>query len=287
MKSNYNGAKPKLFVLTTCLLGLTSLHCASTRKLPTLTKQPDCATSIEGYYEYRNHWSGKKPALIIRKDYEFDILFGQVISQTDKGVTFDPDREGVFYDPKPEFFPFTLLEAFIDQNGRVIAGAIPAKLSKAISLEVHLKAKNVSETKPYKLLLKPNESFGYCIPSGVYHVSAIRFVDKEGNVDIGVNYPILEIQIEKGRSNYIGHLLLGHSPIAVRDSVLIPFKIGSRPRGAMAAGILGGAIGGALHAASLAAKGVVGEHKLYLGAVTNHSARGKSPTKYSLIRRLQ
>lgn len=86
--------------------------------------------------------------MILRQDYEYKIIAGRVVSQTENGVTFDPEREGAF--------------------------------------------------------------------------------------------------IEKGRSNYIGHLLLGHSPMAARDSALIPLKIGSRPKGAMAAGLLGGAIGGAL-----------------------------------------
>ncbi len=210
-----------------------------------------------------------------------------MVSQTENGVTFDPEREGAFYDPKPEFYRFDRIEAFIDQNGRVVAGAIPQKLSKEISLELHLKPSHAAEAKPFKLKLKPNELFGFCIPHGVYNVNAIRFVDKEGNVDIGVNYPELEIRIEKGCSNYIGHLLLGHSKMAAKDSVLIPLKIGSRPKGAVTAGLLGGAIGGALYGASLAAKGIIGEHKLYLGAMENYRIKGKRPVKYNMIRRVQ
>jgi len=286
MKNIHGGANLKFRVLTTCLLSLMFLHCAATRKLPTLAKQPDCATSLEGYYEQRQQWNGKKPALIIQKNAEYKILSGRVISQTEKGVNFDPDREGVLYDPKAEFFAFDRIEAFIDQNGRIVAGAIPNKLSKTISLELHLKAQSAPQAKPYKLTLKANEPFGYCIPSGIYEVSAIHFIDKNGNVDIGVGYPTLEIQIIKGHSNYIGHLLLGHSQMAARDSVLIPFKIGARPYGAAAAGFLGGAIGGALHAASNAAKGIIGEHLLYFGAASKYPPKGKGPIKYNLLRQL-
>ncbi len=286
MKRNYRGAASRFWVLATCLMSLTFLHCASTIKPPTLTKSPNCATSIEGYYEYGEHWSGKKPALIIRQDYEYKIIAGKVVSQTASGVTFDPEREGAFYDPKPEFHRFDRIEAFIDQNGRVVAGAIPSKLSKKISLELYLKPGHDAKAKPFKLTLKPNEPFGFCIPHGVYNLNAIRFIDKEGNVDIGVNYPALEIQIDKNRSNYVGHLLLGHSKMTAKDSVLIPLKVGPRPKGAMAAGLLGGAIGGALYGASLAAKGIIGEHKLYLGAMENYKTKTKSPVKYNMIRRV-
>jgi hypothetical protein len=286
MKTSLPKITAKFFALIACAISLTFLHCAATRTLPTLSKQPDCEASLEGFYSYGGLWRGKKPALILRQDYEYKIISGTVISQTETGVTFDPDREGAFYDPKPEFYAFDRVEAFIDQNGKIVAGAIPPKFSKALSLELHLRAKNAPEAKPFKMLLKPNQQFGFCTPAGSYEISAIRFIDKEGNIDLGVDYPKIEIHVEKNLSNYIGHWWLGDPQTAVSDSMVIPYKIGARPHGAAMAGFLGGAIGGAIYGAALASKGVVGEYKLYFTAGKNFRPLGKNEIKYQHIKSL-
>lgn len=281
---NSAAASRGMLLFAACLCSLAAWHCAATIKPPALAKAPGCVTSLSGFYEHSVPWPGQKPALIMRKAGEYKIIHGKVISQTGQGVTFDPEREGAFYDPKPEFFAFDKLEAFIAEDGRLVAGAIPAKLANPIALEIHLKEKNRPGAKPYRLRLEPNAAFGYCLPAGTYEVSAIAFRDRKGNIDLGVDYPKLEIALEHGRVNYLGHLRLGRSPAVLRDSVLIPIKIGARPGGAMAAGILGGAIGGALHAAALASKGVIGAHLLYFGESAAPATRGKSQPKYAPLK---
>ncbi len=139
MKTEQARPTSKLFLSFALVISLAFLHCASTRKLPTLAEQSDCHTSIEGYYEHPHAWNGKKPALIIRKNSELRVLSGKVISQTANGVTFDPNREGAFYDPQTEFFPFNKIETFIDETGRVVAGKIPAKLTTELALILQLK----------------------------------------------------------------------------------------------------------------------------------------------------
>lgn len=274
-----------LLVVLFCLASAMFWHCAPTRNLPVLDKQPNCPTSIEGYYEHKSLWRGKVPALILRKNSEYKILGGKILSQTKTGVKFDPEREGAFYDPQPEFYPFEKIAAFIDEQGRVIAGAIPPELSERIMFELHLQPRNDAAAKPFRLVLHSGARFGFCIPGGVYSVSAIRFIDKAGNIDIGAEYDSLEIQVQKGRANYIGHLTLGDAPAVASDSVLIPFKIGARPERLMAAGALGGAIGGALYGLSIKAQGVIGEHWLYIGADKNFSFKQKRPAQISLLQR--
>ncbi len=274
-----------LLVVLFCLGSALFWQCAPTRNLPALDKQPNCPTSIEGYYEHKSLWRGKTPALIVRKNSEYKIMGGKILAQTEAGVKFDPERESAFYDPQPEFYPFEKIAAFIDEQGRVVKGAIPPVLSERIMLELHLQPRNDAAVKPFKLVLHSGARFGYCIPSDVYSVSAIRFIDKAGNIDLGVEYDSLEIRAQKGRANYVGHLTLGDAPTSASDSLLIPFKVGARPEGLVAAGVLGGAIGGALYGVSLKARGVIGEHWLYISADKKVDSKKNRPAQISLLQR--
>lgn len=133
------------------------------------------------------------------------------------------------------------------------------------------------------MALKPNQRFGFCIPEGNYEIVRMLFVDKKGNIDIGVDLPKLSVLIEADHSNHIGALYLNMAGSTTTDSLIIPYKILSRPNEAAMMGVLGGAIGGALHAASISSQGIIGKHRLYVSRNEGTEEQAKLPVKYNYL----
>jgi hypothetical protein len=66
-----------------------------------------------------NDWIGEKARLILKIDNS-KVLKGKIVNVEKNGVTFDPKREGIFYDPPSKFYPFNNVETLIDNSGKVI-----------------------------------------------------------------------------------------------------------------------------------------------------------------------
>jgi hypothetical protein len=278
------------FVLLVVVFALTG--CAATTKLPTLVKDPECATSLEGCYYYKDTWTGAKPAVVIDQQGFATAVSGEIVSLDDKGVTLKTPKKGS-PDPVETRYELSKVKTVIDENGKIVYGVIPRKFSHAYSLELHLEpaygSTYSSGSNPYIVRLEPNERFGFCLPGGVYKVSEILFIDKKNNIDRGVDYPILRITVQEGYANYIGDLFLEFRKPEVPDSVRvrtgtsIPYTIVSRPGKQMAAGILGGAILSTAVAASDEERGVIGKRELLIGINDGYKATCKSGLKVNVV----
>jgi hypothetical protein len=196
---------------------------------------------------------------------------------------FDPARKGPFHDPEPKYYNFDQIITFIDKKGSIIAGSLPDKLSQAISLRLFLKSNTKPDTRAIKLTCNPNQRFAFCVPPDLYTIEMIHFIDEKENIDAGVDYPKLMVEIKNNHSNYIGHLFLDPKSSKLLNPIIIPYKIYSRPEQASTASLLGGFIGGAIHLAAMEAKGVIGEHKLFIGYDQSFKPKGKQPLVDSII----
>ena len=293
-------------LIVMCLLPVFLFYnCASTRIL-TLRQNPGCETSVEGFYHCPEPWDKAKPAIIIRQGMHMKILTGDIVSQDDKGVTFDPGGEGYIGDPKPEYFRFDKIEALIDENGELVHGSIPAVYSRAWTLELHLRPQDDPEAGSITLLLRPNERFGLCVPAGNYIVSKMQFKnDHRMMVDEGVDIPKLTISVAENRSNYIGDVYLDCGDESLQELIVVPYKIAHRQPGTIGEsdentfiiGLIGGGIAAGIYEASKAAassandrkpvardpKGIVGEHRLFIVKNDGFPIKGKSPRIDNII----
>lgn len=66
-------------------------------------------------------------------------------------------------------------------------------------------------------------------------------------------------------------------------TIFIPYKILTRPQGGAAAGVLGGAIEGALHGSAISSKGAIGTHGLNIKVDEKFNKDGSGPQKVNLI----
>lgn len=271
------------FSLTLSLLFVLLSGCATTKAL-TLKDEPQCESSVEGFLHSEDEWSGPRPALILKKDRK-KVLAGDLIAVDDEGVRFDASKQGPFFDPEEKYYPYSEVELLVGETGEVLHGKISMQDTRAWGMDIVLIPAHDLEAKTIKLSLPPNESFSYCLPPGEYLIKDIFFVDKNKNIDRGIDYPEFMLRVEAGASNYIGDFYLDNAPSDSQDSFEIPYKIHSRPNEAAMAGVLGGAIGGALHAVSIGAKGIVGKHKLVIEAASDFEPLGKNPKKINLLYR--
>jgi hypothetical protein len=271
------------FYLLFISLGLIQFIGCAGSMAPLLEKVPNCTSSLEGFYYCPESWQGEKPAMIVKEGSEYRLIKGKILSRDENSVEFDPKREGPFYDPEPRHFKFQEIEALIGNDGEIIYGVIPRIYSKSFDLELHLSPANASDKTIVKVKLKPNQRFAYCVKAGEYTVGEIFFIDQKKNTDRAVDFPKLTIKIEDNKSNYIGHLILNPQNTQLKNPIILPYKIVSRPEQATAAGILGGAIGGALHGMAMASKGIIGEHKLFIGMDKDFQPQGTMPLKSSIL----
>jgi len=271
-----------LFQLIILIPLILLFNCSNSSKLTEIKVQPTCTTTIEGFYAADEEWKGGNPALIIREGNKSRFLRGELISYDEEGVTFDPARESPFFDPKPQYYKFDDVELFVDEKGNIVVGTMPKKLTSTHSLELYLSDINKPGTKPFKMLLKPNGQFGYCIPSGTYEITEIRFIDKASNVDAGVNYPKLILSVKENHANYLGKLYLNINQPELSDSIIIPYKLLSRSN-AWRAGYFGGILGSTAVAASTPA-GIIGERKLLIVDDTNTDIQLLSKSKFNFLK---
>lgn len=268
-------------ILLLCFSAFLFTHCATTQA-PTLEKQPECTSSVEGYYYCPDSWDGNKPALVLKKGNRFEIEQGHIVSRDKEGVTFDATGRGL-YDPKPKYYPYDKIQVLIGNEGQVLAGKIPERMSKAFSIQLSLYSTTQPQDKPIDLMLKPNEQFGFCVPPDNYVIKKILFIDGQKNIDEGVNFPDLTLRVLPNQSNYIGHLLLNAQKNGLKNPIIIPYKIVSRPKSSSNAAFWGGMLGTMIHSAVMASKGIIGEHKLYIGSFQKFESKGKNPLKKSVL----
>ncbi len=267
-----------LFLLVAYLL----LAGCATTKIPTLEEKQDCLTSVEGFFHSRDVWAGRRPALILKSDQK-KALGGELISYDENGVTFDASRQGPFYDPEKKYYPYKDVKTLIGHKGEVLYGQLPKDATVSWGLQLSLVPRKNRDQKSLKLELKPNEPFGYCLQPGIYFVKEVYFIDKHKNMDKAVDFPDLFIHVEKNTSNYVGDIYLDPLEINQEEEIALPYKIHSRPKDAFNAGFLGGLVGGALYAASISAKGIIGQHSIIVKEDKDFRHKGYNSKNVSLL----
>ena len=267
-------------LLSIVLMGM--LSCSGSNKI-LLKNQPDCQSSVEGYYHCPDDWDGDAPVIIVKKRDVYEIIKGKIVSYDKNGVTFDPKKTSAFYDPKPKYYPFKDIETFIGENKEIIYGNIPKKYSDAYVLRLKLRSLEKMENDPILLELEPNRRFAFCLPVDIYLVTSINFIDKDGNIDGAKDYPEMVIQVDDQCSNYIGHLFLNPKSDQLKNPIILPYEAVHRPKASASASFLGGMVGAALYEMAKKINGIIGEHKLYIGMDSGFIPEGKMPIKTNLL----
>ncbi len=275
-------------VLALAGLAFLSSNCSQTIKLKEIAKTPECQTTIEGFYAAPVRWDGPKPALIKKNGSRNRLVKGEIVSYDENGVTFDPEKGSLLFDPKPKYYRFKDISCAIDESGNVIGGKIPRKYVTLYDIEIHLAHVSKPETvKPYLLKLIPNEQFGYCIEPGTYKVENVIFVQSNGDKDIGVSFHPFSLEIEANKTNYVGNWSLNMDHRIAADSVYIPVKILERPGKSMLGGFLAGGVGTMLVDLGNKAQGFIAEHKLFFINVEDfqHAGRAEKVVSFPTVER--
>ena len=58
---------------------------------------------------------------------EDKVVKGRIRTFRDKGIVFDPHKSGPFYNPKPQYYPMSKIQAFVDAQGKVLWGNTTVK----------------------------------------------------------------------------------------------------------------------------------------------------------------
>jgi hypothetical protein len=78
---------------------------------PVVEAQERSARTGADYYQ-------KIVAAIILKDDR--VVNGRIMAFRKNGIIFDAERSGLFYDPKPAYYPISAVRLFLDSRGRVV-----------------------------------------------------------------------------------------------------------------------------------------------------------------------
>lgn len=252
-------------------------------KAPSLKKDSICTSSIEGYFFCEPFWQHRVPALITKDE---ELIFGHIIEINKESVLFDPKRESPIYNPKPKYFKNEDINLLLNESGNLIIGKIPKKYQNQWEMYFYLQNENRQDDPPYKLKLKPNQRFGYCIPPGSYYISSFVFKDKYKNKVNGVYFPRLEIIIEEGISYYLGDYYLDQNIPDFDLEVIIPCSLEvdlkSERRMNFMFGFFGGLILGSMASTIVNEMGkdnIIGIHRLQVKIRDNFSYVGSNTPK--------
>jgi len=252
------------------------LNCATTQ-VPKLKSKQDCSTSLEGFFHSANAWQKKIPALIVKENPDI-ILYGKILSIGNDGIIYDPDKESPFYDPEEKFFPFTEIEMLINEKGELVYGQIPKIYSKSWSMFFHIVSMEKPEQKPMVMEFEQNHKFSFCLPEGNYLVKQILFMDKNGNIDIGKDFPGLVFKVNANQANYLGDIYLDIDDENKDKYIIVPYIMGRRnsafPIYPISSGVfsaaLEGAIVGIIESVIYKSKGAIGAHLIVIKQESNY-----------------
>ncbi|MBL7014367.1 MAG: hypothetical protein ISR83_08100 [Candidatus Marinimicrobia bacterium] len=226
-----------------------------------LNNNPECLSTIEGFYHSPFVVKVEKPTLVLTNEPRA-ILHGEILEFNDQGVLFDQSKQGPFYDPEPTFYNIDDILTLVDGNKNILYGEQIPSLVTTTELILNIRRVNDLNAKGIRLEFKPNSQFGFCLKPGLYEVKNLVFkYYPTNNLDRGVDYPSLFIQVDGNTSNYIGDIYL-NPPDSLGATIKIPYKILDRPEVSGVVGATGGAVGGLLLAVANELAGVIGTHTL-------------------------
>ncbi len=274
--------KLKNIILSSITITFLFIFSSCANKAPLLKENPNCKSTIEGYYHCYGKWTGKAPVLFKKKGRKTIPIPGKILEQTDEGFLFDPDPSGPMFDGDPKFFPNEKIVAVLDSSYNTIFGELSERYKKTWELLLFVKNIDNKKSKEILLELKQNEHFGFCLEPGTYEIVRIQFRNLKGKIDEGLEIPTLSFHIEENSVNYIGDLYLNF--LDKRDNLIyLSYKNVYDPGGAAFAGFMGGAIGGAIYGAYKAAKGAEGIHRFSIENNNEFSSSFKLQKKTHLI----
>lgn len=206
------------------------------------SKNPSCTTTIDGSFFCKSIWKGKSPAIIVGNGPEAQTIYGKLVEINKDGVTFDPDKQGL-YDGPLKLYYFKDLRAAINDSGDVIYGRVSQAYEHEWKLTLEIVNLDEPKPKPVMVPLKINKRFSFCMEPGHYRISKFHFEGNRGSLLESLG-PIVEFEVQEGKSNYLGEMYLNYPKREHTTLRLIPFKI-IRKEG-YSSGAAFGAIGGLL-----------------------------------------
>jgi hypothetical protein len=180
----------------------------------TYNRNKQCKSVVEGFYESNIRFSRKCPVLVFKKLHSPRLLYGKIVSVSDTGVIFDPNRESPFYDLDAAFYSKEEIDCVVDSQGFSVFGNIPDKFQLICNMEWEIENTQDKSNKTSKLLFYSGNKFAYCLDAGTYRVKKVLFT---ADLDYGytwedeliANYEI-KFSVENNKTNYIGNMLLDY-----------------------------------------------------------------------------
>ncbi len=224
--------------------------CSSVKDAVSLKDNPSCRTVLEGFLHSHSGFNGKVPVLIVNYlPQKKLVLHGEIVSRSDSGIVFDPQREGPLHDPPPKFYRYSDIQCAIDSNASIIYGTLPDKYTIVWSMEVEVKKADSLEGQATRLILDANQPFAYCLDPGHYKITGIKFNSDTHYEDKAAEYPDMRFDVRPNVSNYLGDLFLDYATKPSPDLCVIYADPTYRPGyGIMMANF--GLIGGLLESLS-------------------------------------
>jgi len=252
--------------------------CTSSLKL---ADNPSCKSVIEGYYGSHLRWTGRVPALIYKDNGKTKAAYGQI---NENSNFFDvlktaKDRND---STSLQHFQKENTIAIIDSTGRIIYGHADDKIlrpSEYWELVLEIAKTGVKRPKVKEIKLVPGKNFAFCLTPGEYIVKNMYFINKYQIVDKAKNFPEFTFKVTPFTSTYIGNLYLDDNRFDA-PKIKIPYINISNPKQSVTAGLIGGAIGGALLAIAKQAATPKKEHILQV--INSPSFTPKSKQKYMI-----
>ncbi len=231
----------KKIIISTIILIVFYMSC-TTRSLKHLENNPQCPTSIEGFYHSNKIYTGKVPVLFKKKwDNRSLKVYGNILETTDAGVLFVPEKTG-----DTTLYNYKEIDALINSNNKLIFGKIPEKYLDECEIKLILLNHSDPDSQLYKIVLEPNEHFGFCLDPGKYQIKYILFKNEHEFIDEAVNFDTLFIDVQEKFNNYLGDLYLDNPDIE-GNKIIIPYKNRYNPvamSGGVAFGVVGAIMGG-------------------------------------------
>jgi hypothetical protein len=202
----------KLLFLFTSVVCVQFFSCSGVHEAVKTQDVPNCKTAVGGFLHSKVTFNGKVPVLLLPDSIRGKIIFyGKILEKNSEGIIFDPDKEGLFYNPEPKLYPYSDIQCAIDSEGNIVYGGLPEIYTNIWSMNLELIQTTKPNEEPIMLILEANHPFSYCLNPGVYKVKGIRFRSNRSYIDESISLPKLTLTINQDCFNYIGDLFLDYA----------------------------------------------------------------------------
>lgn len=203
---------------------------------------PSCKTVVQGIFHapisVKNFDPDERPLMISKKNGVQRIEAGRVISQDSNGIVFRRKKVGVAGGGTDRLYKYSEIMCLLDSSNQVVYGSIAACKLPQWSMEVRLSPLSIGAgTDEVVVVMKADEEYSYCVEPGKYAITEIKFM-LNGDIDVNSSKTNLMVDIQKGRVNYLGDVILD-SDEKTTDTWIIPCRIDERKSDGAAAAMFG------------------------------------------------